>query len=213
MIFDISNFKLKHIVSIQPELIENKTFILNIDDDVYSFKVERAASKIIELFHFFKYHEINSSSGSIEKKLKGFTYGKSFNNLSQNEIYNIRSSNFYLSVEGDKHEFEITGVGPIAVKVSLFLKYDEIESLKNKSVLRIKQELLDVYTPLLEKNQSYQNKLIKINEDYEKQIAKDNAIQNEIEKEEAEKERKRKELEEMLNRNKPSNNQRPFKMY
>ena len=145
--------------------------------------------------------------------MKNITYGKSYEDISKYERHEIFSSKFYLPIEGSKHEFEITGVGPIAVKVSLFLKFKDIEVENNSFLTKLKNELIDIYFPLIEENKSYQDKLAKITEEYNKQVEKQDKIRKEVQEEEAEKERKRKELEEMLNRNKPKNNQRPFKMY
>ena len=49
--------------------------------------------------------------------------------------------------------------------------------------------------------------------DFDEREAEQEKIREEVRLEQEEKERKRRELEEMLNRNKPKNNERPFKMY
>ena len=117
-----------------------------------------------------------------------------------------------MDIEGAEYELEITGVGPVALKVSLVLIFSKIEKETNPLEKRIKQMILDKYSSLL-KDENNLKKLNEIKKESDKREAEQEKIREEVRKEQEEKERKRKELEEMLNRNKPKNNDRPFKMY
>ena len=127
MSFEIINYKLKHIVSLKEGLINNYRLEIPIEGNNYTFKIDEVKTEILELIAFFNYNEIRLASGSLEKKLKDFTYGKSYNELNEHEIYEIRFSKFKAEIENKEYEFEITGAGPTALKVSLFLRYDHIE--------------------------------------------------------------------------------------
>lgn len=103
-------------------LLEDVSKTIDIDGESYKFNIDNIATEIIEFISYFKYDEINAARGPVEKRLKDFTYGKNFNELSEHEVYDIRFSKFKIPIEGDEHELEITGVGPTALKVSLFVK-------------------------------------------------------------------------------------------
>ena len=207
-----SEYKLKDIISLDPDLISNLRIPLNVDGSDYEFRTFDVRSSIIELGDFFDYLQIKRAYGSVEEKLKNFTYGKSFSDFSDFEVYNIKKSTFKVDIEGAEYELEITGVGPVALKVSLVLIFSKIEKETNPLEKRIKQMILDKYSSLL-KDENNLKKLNEIKKESDKREAEQEKIREEVRKEQEEKERKRKELEEMLNRNKPKNNDRPFKMY
>ena len=213
MSFEIENYKLKHIVSLKDGLLDNYRFEIPIEGNNYSFKVDEVKTEIIELIDYFKYNEVKIAHGPLEKKLKDFTYGKSYNDLNEHEIYEIRFSKFKARIENKEYEFEITGVGPTALKVSLFLRYDIIENEDTSLERKLKQIILDDYGEIINDNKSYQDKLKELDKEYKEQESERERIREEVRKEQEEKERKRKELEEMLNSNKPKNNEKPFKMY
>ena len=213
MSFEISDYKLKHIVSVEDGLLENTRLELPVEGKTYTFKIDQVKTEIIELVDYFKYAEVKLAGGPLEQILKGFTYGKSHGELNEHEIYEIRFSNFKAEIEGKQYEFEITGVGPTALKVSLFLRYDIIEKEETSLEKDLKELILEEYSDLIYDNVSYQEKLQELKKEYEKKQKKQEKLREEVRKEQEEKERKRKELEEMLNANKPKNNERPFKMY
>ena len=212
MSFDLNEYKLKHIISLKDGLIEYTRIPISIEGKNYTFKIDTVKTEIIELVDYFKY-EIKHDIGPIEKKLKDYTYGKSYNELNENELYNIRFSKFKAEVEGKPYEFEITGAGPAALKVSLFLRYDIIEKEETLLEKELKELILNKYGNIIDNNITYQEKLKQLKKEYDVELAKREKIREEIRKEQEEKERKRKELEEMLNSNKPKNNNKPFKMY
>ena len=207
-----SEYKLKDIVSLDPDLISNLRTPLKVDGENYEFRTFDVHSSFIEIGDFFDYSQIKRAYGPIEEKLKDFTFGKSFNDFSDYEVYKIKKSTFKVDIEGDEYDLEITGVGPVALKVSLFLIYSKFEKGINPLEKRLTQAILDKYNPLL-KDENNLKKLKEIKEESDKREAELEKIREEVKKEQEEKERKRKELEEMLNRNKPKNNDRPFKMY
>ena len=213
MSFELSEYKLKHIVSLEEGLLENTRLEIPIEGKSYTFKVDQVKTEIIELVDYFKYAEVNLAGGPLEQILKGFTYGKSHNELNEHEIYEIRFSKFKAEIEDKEYEFEITGVGPTALKVSLFLRYDVIEKEETSLEKTLKELILDEYSDLIYDNVSHQEKLKELKKEYEDKQAEQEKIREEVRKEQEEKERKRRELEEMLNANKPKNNERPFKMY
>lgn len=102
-------------------------------------------------------------------------------------------------------------MGPTALKVSLYLRYDEIEKEETSLERVLKEIILDEYRDLISNNISYQEKLIELKKEYEEYQAKQEKIREEARREQAEKERKWRELEERLNSNKPKD--KPFKMY
>lgn len=211
MSFDINDYKLKHIVSLKEGLIDNTSIGITIEGDKYIFKIDEVKSEIIELVDYFKYGEVRLAIGSMEKKLKNFTYGKSYSDLNDHELYDIRFSKFKAEIEGKQYEFEITGAGPTALKVSLFLRYDNIEKEETSLEKVIKELILDEYSDIINDNITYQEKLKEIKKEYEHKQAEQEKIREEARLEQAEKERKWRELEERLNSNKPKD--RPFKMY
>ena len=213
MSFEINDYKLKHIVSIEDDLLNDYRIEIPIEGETYTFKIDLVKTEIIELIAFIKYGEVKLAIGPLEKKLKDFTYGKSFSDLNDHEIYEIRFSKFKAKVDEKEYEFEITGVGPTALKVSLFLRYDTIELEETSLERKLKEHILDEYSDLINDNESYQEKLKKLDAEYKQQQGERERIREEVRKEQEEKERKRRELEEMLNANKPKNNERPFKMY
>lgn len=81
MSFDINDYKLKHIVSLKEGLLENTRIEIPIEGSRYSFKIDDVKSEVIELVAYFKYAEVKLAMGSMEKKLKNFTYGKSQRDL------------------------------------------------------------------------------------------------------------------------------------
>lgn len=213
MSFELGEYKLKHIVSLEEGLLEGTRIEIPIEGKSYSFKIDQVRTEIIELVDYFKYGEVKLAGGPLEQKLKGFTYGKSHNELNEHEIYEIRFSKFKAEIENKEYEFEITGVGPTALKISLFLRYDIIEKEETSIEKALKELILEEYGDLIYDNASNQEKLKELKKEYEEESAKQEKIHEEVLREEKEKERKRKELEEMLNANKPKNNERPFKMY
>lgn len=213
MSFDINEYKLKHIVSLEEELIDQKRVEIPIEGSSYTFKIDDVKTSIIELISFFKYGEIKLAMGPLEQKLKDFTYGKNYNDFNEHEIYEIKFSKFKAEIEGKDFEFDITGVGPTAIKVSLYLRYDIIEKEETSVTTELKELILNEYGDLVSNNESYQEKLKELKKESEEVEAEQERIRDEVRREQEEKERKRKELEEMLNANKPKNNERPFKMY
>lgn len=213
MSFELGEYKLKHIVSLEEGLLEGTRIEIPIERKSYSFKIDQVRTEIIELVDYFKYGEVKLAGGPLEQKLKGFTYGKSHNELNEHEIYEIRFSKFKAEIENKEYEFEITGVGPTALKISLFLRYDIIEKEETSIEKALKELILEEYGDLIYDNASNQEKLKELKKEYEEKSAKQEKIHEEVLREEKEKERKRRELEEMLNANKPKNNERPFKMY
>ena len=211
MSFDITDYKLKHIVSIDSSLLDGEKLIMEIDDKLYIFKADRITSEFIEFVKYFKYGEIKNNFGPIEKELKNYTYGKSFNDLSEHELYKIRFSKFKVPIFGDAHELEITGAGPTALKVSLYMNFNKIETLDSILERNLKEEIIKIYTPKIENNEKYQEQLRELKEKYDEEINKREKIREEVRKEEEEKERKRRELEELLNSNKPKTNDKPFR--
>lgn len=204
------DYKLKHIVSLNPDLISNLRINLDVDGQDYRFRTFDVRSEIIELGDFFDYNTIKQAYGPIERKLKDFTYGKSFSDFSDYEVFKIKKSTFKVDIHGKQYELEITGVGPIALKVSLFLSFAKIDNEDDIFKRNLKSIILDRYDNVIEMNH---DKLSQMKKEYNEREAKQEKIREEVKREQAEKERKRRELEEMLNRNKPKNNERPFKMY
>ena len=213
MSFEIGEYKLKHIVSLEDGLLEGTHLEIPIEGKSYTFKIDQVRTEIIELVDYFKYGEVKLAGGPLEQTLKGFTYGKSHNELNEHEIYEIRFSKFKAEIEDKEYEFEITGVGPTALKISLFLRYDIIEKEETSIEKALKELILEEYGDLIYDNASNQEKLKELKKEYEEESVKQEKIHEEVLREEKEKERKRRELEEMLNANKPKNNERPFKMY
>ena len=78
---------------------------------------------------------------------------------------------------------------------------------------KLKQIILDEYTDVVNDDIANQEKLKELDKEYKEKQSERERIREEVRKEQEEKEKKRKELEEMLNSNKPKNNERPFKMY
>lgn len=213
MSFEISDYKLKHIVSLKDGLLNNYNFEIPVEGKKYTFKIDDVKTEIIELIDYFKYGEVKLAIGPLEEKLKDYTHGKSYSDLNEHELYEIRFSKFKAEIENKQYEFEITGAGPTALKLSLFIRYDDIENEDTSLERVLKKVILDEYSDLVKNNISYQEKLKELKEEYEERQMKQERIREEVRKEQEEKERKRKELEEMLNANKPKNNERPFKMY
>ena len=167
-------------------------------------------TEVVELIQYFKYNEVKLAMGSLEIKLKNFTYGKSYRDLNDHEIYKIRFSKFTAKVEEKNYEFEITGVGPTALKVSLFLRYDEIEKEETSLEKTLKELIIDEYIGFIKDNAKNQKKLKEMKKEYEERQGEQEKIREEVRREQAEKERKWRELEERLNSNKPQDN-KPFK--
>lgn len=211
MAFDITEYKLKHIVSLKPELLDRMIVLIPIEGVIYQFRADKVASEIIELVDYVQYDEVKMAAGPLEKELKNFTYGKSRGQLSDHEVYEIRFSKFKLDILTKEYEFEITGVGPRALRVSLNLRYDHIEGEETRFEQQLKEMIMDKYSYRIENNPAYQNKLKQMKKDYEEKRAQQDKIREEVRREQAEKERKMRELEERLNANKPK--ERPFKRY
>lgn len=208
MTFDISQYKLKHIVSIRPYLIKDMLIAFDIKGTTYNFKVKESGSELVEFEQFFKHRDIRSLAGPIENEINNITHGKSKNQMSKKHQHYVYNSKFKLPIEGNDYEFEITGIGPAAVKLGLFLKFNNIETSDVSFEKKFKQEILDIYSKIIEDNENYQAKLNQLKKEYDAQQAKQAAIEEQVRKEEEEKARKRRELEEFLSRNKP---EKPFK--
>ena len=210
MSFDITDYKLKQIIQVKEGLLNRKPILIPIGESIYPFRIEEVKSQLIEIIDFFEYLDVKLAGGPLEAELKGFTYGKTRNELSDNEVFKIRFSKFIMEIDEKDYEFEISGVGPKALKVSLYLKYDDIDKAENYIESQLKEIILDKYAPLF-KDKYYQEKLIEIKNESDKQEAEQAKLKDEVRREQEEKERKWRELEERLNSNKPSN--RPFKPY
>ena len=191
-------------------MLNRKPILIPIGESIYPFRIEEVKSQLIEIIDFFEYLDVKLAGGPLEAELKGFTYGKTRNELSDNEVFKIRFSKFIMEIDEKDYEFEISGVGPKALKVSLYLKYDDIDKAENYIESQLKEIILDKYAPLF-KDKYYQEKLIEIKNESDKQEAEQAKLKDEVRREQEEKERKWRELEERLNSNKPSN--RPFKPY
>ena len=199
MSFDIKDYKLKHIISLKDGLLEYTSIPIKVEGVSYPFKIDNVQSEIMELITYFKYYEIKRADGPLEKILKGFTYGKSRSEMNDHEVYEIRFSKFNAKIENKSYEFEITGVGPSALKISLFLKYDEIEKEQTKLETVLKELILDEHTDIVLNNDSYKEKLIQMKKDDEEYQSKMDELDEEIRREQEEKERKWRELEARLN--------------
>ena len=203
MSFDISDYKLKHIIKVKDDLLNRRRVLIPIGESTYTFRIEEIKSEFIEIIDFFEYLEVELAVGPLEAELNGFTNGKTRNQLTDNEVYAIRFSKFKMEVDKKDYEFEITGVGPRALKVSLYVKYSDIEEPENLIEIQLKDIILEEYTSLL-KDKRYQEKLIEIKNESDKQEAEQARIKDEVRREQEEKERKWRELEARLNSNKPN---------
>ena len=210
MKFDLSEYKLKHIVRVRTGLLERTPVLIPVGDEMYSFRIEEVKSELIEIIHYFDYMEVKMADGPFEAELNGFTHGKSRYELKDYEVYEIRFSKFKMEVDKKDYEFEITGVGPKALKISLYLKYDEIEKAETLVERQIKDIILENYKPLFEYG-SNQEKLKEIKKESDEQEAEKEKIKDEVRREQEEKERKWRELEARLNSNKPK--EKPYKRY
>ena len=119
-------------------------------------------------------------------------------------------SDFKMNVNHEEYELEIRGVGPVALKVSIFIKYHEIDKAEKNIEKTLTEYISEKYPKIINDNTSYQEKLKKLQEESDKYEAEQEKIREEVRLEQEEKERKRKELEEMLNRDKPKF-EKPFK--
>lgn len=203
MSFDITDYKLKHIVSLKEGYLNDTYVNLPIEGNEYKFKIDQARSEIIELVIYFKYDEVKSEIGPLEKILKGYTYGKNYRELNDHELYEIRFSKFNAKIDGKSYKFEITGAGPTALKVSLFLTYKIIEKEETSLEKFFKELILKEYSDIINNNPSYREKLKILKEEDEKKQAEIAKLDEEIRREQEEKERKWRELEARLNSNKP----------
>ncbi|WP_405286984.1 hypothetical protein [Methanobrevibacter sp.] len=203
MSFDISDYKLKHIIKVKDDLLNRRRVLIPIGENIYEFRIEEIKSEFIEIIKYFEYLEVTLSYGPLEAELNGFTNGKTRNQLTDNEVYAIRFSKFKMEVGKKDYEFEISGVGPRALKVSLYVKYRDIEEAENLIESQLKDIILDEYTPLF-KDKRYQEKLIEIKKESDQQEAEQARIKDEVRREQEEKERKWRELEARLNSNKPT---------
>ena len=203
MSFDISDYKLKHIIKVKDDLLNRRRVLIPIGENIYEFRIEEIKSEFIEIIKYFEYLEVTLSYGPLEAELNGFTHGKTRNQLTDNEVYAIRFSKFKMEVGKKDYEFEISGVGPRALKVSLYIKYSDIEEAENLIESQLKDIILDEYTPLF-KDKRYQEKLIEIKKESDQQEAEQARIKDEVRREQEEKERKWRELEARLNSNKPT---------
>lgn len=211
MAFDINQYKLKHIVSLRSYLIEDMYLTFNVDGTDYDFKIVEAGKELIELAYFSKYDEIKRAFGPIEKEIKNITYGKTASQMKYYEKNRVYNSTFRLPIDGKQFEFEITGVGPVAIKLSLFLRYDHLENGTTDAEISLRNRILNRYVDSIENSESYQKQLDELKKEYDEQQAKQKQAEEEAKREEEEKIRKRKELEEFLNRNKPKNDDKPFR--
>ncbi len=202
MTFDISQYRLKHIVSIRPGLMDYIPILFDIDGSSYKFKVEDVRSEYIEYVQYFKHTDIRYATRPIEKEINEITHGKSKNQMTKKHQYYAYNSTFKLPIEGEQYEFEITGIGPSAVKLSLYLRYNNIEKSTVSFERSLKKHIYEEYSELIEGNSSYQSKLNELKKEYDAQQTKQAAIEEEVRKEQEEKERKRRELEEFLNSHK-----------
>lgn len=202
MTFDISQYKIKHIVSIRPSLMEYMTIHLNIDENLYKFKVEEVGGQLIEFVDYFKHNDIRYATRPIENEINKITHGKSKNQMTRQHQFHAYNSTFKIPIEGKDFEFEITGIGPSAVKLSLYLKYEDIEKSEVTFERSLKEKIEEKYTDIIENNPTYQAKLNELKKEYDAQQAKQAAIEEEVRKEQEEIARKRRELEEFLNSHK-----------
>ena len=211
MAFNINEYPLKDIVSLNPDFIKEMELEANIEGTEYLFKLDYVMPTAAEFVYYARYTEINSLLGPIEKKLKDYTYGKQFNDFNDYELYELRNNTkFTAEIDGNSYKFEVSGAGPVALKVSLVILFKNIETSNNPLENDLKTRIINTYIKLIENNKNYQEKLENMKEENEKYAREQQKIDEEIRKEEEEKERKRKELEKILNSNKPKNNN-PFK--
>ena len=213
MEFNINEYKLKHMVSINPNLIKNIDLDINIEGMKYTFNSNDVNNIYIEFVHYFQYNDIKLALGPVEKKLKEFTKGKSFDDFSKYELYEIRFSKFNVKINGKNYPLEIRGAGPVALKISLFMKFSDIDSIDNPLEKKLKTMLRRIYTKLIENNETYKEKLLILKIESDKEEEKQAKIKEEVRREEEEKRRKMEELEKILNSNKPKNNENPFKRF
>ena len=123
MAFNINNYHIKHLVSLNPDFINETRIDLDIEGRYYDFKCEEVRTSVMEFVHYCRYSEIKSKIGPLEEKLNEFTHGKSFNQLNDYQRFDIKKSKFKVDIFDNTYELEITGVGPVALKISLFITF------------------------------------------------------------------------------------------
>ena len=54
MTFDLSEYKLKHIIRVKEGLLNRKTILIPIGEEIYSFRIEEVKSELIEIIAYFE---------------------------------------------------------------------------------------------------------------------------------------------------------------
>lgn len=53
MSFDISDYKLKHIIKVKDDLLNRRRVLIPIGESTYTFRIEEIKSEFIEIIDFF----------------------------------------------------------------------------------------------------------------------------------------------------------------
>ena len=187
-------YKIKHIVALNPNLLKGRKIYLDIEDSIYSFKIDDVKTSIIEFTAYFPHEDIRNEMGPIEKKLLGITYGKS---KSQMETWQYVKSftEFKMFIGNDPFKFEVKGVGEVSVKVNLYVTFKQIDEAKSNLCKELKSTILDLYESEINRNK---NKLDELKRKDEKEEAEREKIREEQRKREEKLKERFKDIEHLL---------------
>ena len=165
----------------------------------YSFLVFDIGHNALDIVGFFKYGDIILFSGPVENELHQLISGRTQSpstlaRVAYDRRFYLYEEKLDILVNDDEYSFKIDGVGPEAIKLTTQVTYDDIATSDRSLEVLLRNLIEDLYRRKLN-DESF---LKKVEKDWDDENRYNQKLDEAVSKEEAEKIRKRKELEEFL---------------
>ncbi|WP_407421605.1 hypothetical protein [Methanobrevibacter sp.] len=197
---DYEAFKLRSVIFDNKFRIERKHVEFDSGISSYEVLVHDIGHNALDIVGFFKYFQIVSSVGPIEKELHNLIASKTnsasvLQRVAFERRHYIYDEKIHVDIDGEDYVFKIDGIGPQAVKITVQITYDEIANSTKPLESKLRKLINTLYQGPLNNKET----LDKINDTWQKEEAHKQKVHEEVLKDEEIRAQKQKELEDFLN--------------
>ena len=197
---EYEGFKLKGVIFDKKYLLERECFSFKTEfGSKYEFIIHDIGYNALTIAGFFKYPDIIHSAGKIENQLHELIEDRATNpvslaNVADKRKYYLYGEKIYVNVDNGEYTFEITGIGPYAIKISMDITYDEIATSNKPLEVILKDFIENIYASKFNDRELTR----KIDKQWQNELEEKRKVEEEIAQDKAWKRQKQKELEEFL---------------
>lgn len=197
---DYEAFKLRSVIFDNKFRIERKHVEFDSGISSYEVLVHDIGHNALDIVGFFKYFQIVSSVGPIEKELHNLIASRTksasvLQRVAFERRHYIYDEKIHVDIDGEDYIFKIDGIGPQAVKITVQITYDEIANSTKPLESKLRKLINTLYQGPLNNKAT----LDKINDTWQKEEAHKQKVHEEVLKDEEIRAQKQKELEDFLN--------------